>query len=237
MRETVENQAGGLCLFLQGASGDLAPREQHTSSIESAEQQGRELGFSVLATLAGMLRPGVQLQFGGVVESGAPLGVWRRATFAAERSLDVLTDTIRLDRGALPSLEALRQRWLPIGERVADERVERAAAQRRALGEGQTIELPYWIWRIGDAMLIGQPGEAYSWLQQELRRRLPLRAVAVVNLVNGVSLGYLPPAGLYDRDLYQVWQSPFGAGSLEALAGEVTARARQVLPDRSSLTP
>jgi hypothetical protein len=40
----------------------------------------------------------------------------------------------------------------------------------------------------------------------------------VMNLVNDSDVvGYLWPRELADLDLYQIWQSPFGAGSLELL--------------------
>jgi hypothetical protein len=76
--------------------------------------------------------------------------------------------------------------------------------------------LPAWIWRIGDAVLIGQPNETYSAFQQELRQRFSQNAVAVMNLVNG-GVGYLSPAELHDRDIYQVWQSPFDRNALDVL--------------------
>ena len=76
--------------------------------------------------------------------------------------------------------------------------------------------MPLFVWRLGEAFLVGQPNEAYSQFQVELRRAFPDHSIAVMNLVNG-SAGYLPPNGMYDRDCYQVTQSPFGRGSLETL--------------------
>lgn len=58
MRDTIERETGGICLFLQGASGDLTPRRSYEALTEAAEQNGRELGFAALATLSGMLPPG-----------------------------------------------------------------------------------------------------------------------------------------------------------------------------------
>ena len=66
-------------------------------------------------------------------------------------------------------------------------------------------------------MLIGCAGEAYSKLQKELRNRFPGLAVICMNVVNG-SVGYLPPADLYDVDVYPVWQSPFDRRCLEQVA-------------------
>ncbi len=76
-------------------------------------------------------------------------------------------------------------------------------------------------------MLVGCAGEAYSQLQQELRRRFPTLAVVCMNLING-SVGYLPPADLYDVDVYPVWQTPFDRGCLERI-GETMTRAMEEL--------
>ena len=70
--------------------------------------------------------------------------------------------------------------------------------------------------RWSDAILAGCLVEAYSQLQIDLRRRFPENPVLFVGLVNGC-IGYTPPAELYDREVYQVWQTPFDRGCLETL--------------------
>src|SRR5206468_3033260 len=45
MRETVESATGGApCLFLQGASGELAPRDQYAGDAAIADANGRQVG-------------------------------------------------------------------------------------------------------------------------------------------------------------------------------------------------
>jgi hypothetical protein len=51
-----------------------------------------------------------------------------------------------------------------------------------------------------------------------------------MNLING-SIGYLPPAEIYDADVYSVWQTPFDRGSYERLLETMTAEIRDVLND------
>jgi len=51
LREKVEAEAGGLCVFLQGASGDLGPREGFLGNPKIADRNGRQLAYAVLATL------------------------------------------------------------------------------------------------------------------------------------------------------------------------------------------
>ena len=65
-------------------------------------------------------------------------------------------------------------------------------------------------------MLVGSCCEAYSILQQTLRRRFPDHTIVCMNLING-TIGYLAPAELYDVDIYPVWQTPFDRGALETM--------------------
>jgi hypothetical protein len=67
-------------------------------------------------------------------------------------------------------------------------------------------------------------------LQKELRRRFSDRTVICMNLING-SIGYLPPATLYDTDVYPVWQTPFDRGSLETTIEAMTGVIKDVLSD------
>lgn len=77
LRETVERRTDGLCVFLQGASGELAPRQQYVGDPEIADRHGEGLGHAVLAAIDALPSPGACLQLSGVVESGAPLAMLR----------------------------------------------------------------------------------------------------------------------------------------------------------------
>ena len=72
------------------------------------------------------------------------------------------------------------------------ERLTRKLRIREQLGDAPEYPFPAWVWRAGDALFVGTPGEAYSDLQLTLRRTFPEHAVTVMNIVNG-SIGYLPP--------------------------------------------
>ena len=49
-----------------------------------------------------------------------------------------------------------------------------------------------------------------------------------MNLVNG-SIGYLPPADLYDTEVYPVWQTPFARGGLERMIDTMTETIEELL--------
>lgn len=107
------------------------------------------------------------------------------------------------------------------------ERLQRKLRVVHGAGSGPACAVPLWVWRVGDALLVAHPNEAYSDLQLELRRRFPNRVLVVMNLVNGGQSSYLSPPELHDLDIYQVWQSPFDRQALPTLidAGEQAVRS------------
>src|SRR4029453_11991738 len=58
MREIVEAATGAPCIFLQGASGDLGPREGFVGDPAIADRNGRQLGHAALAALESLPKPG-----------------------------------------------------------------------------------------------------------------------------------------------------------------------------------
>lgn len=217
MRETIQQNTGGApALFLQGAAGDLGPRYGMVGDPAVPDMHGRQLGFAALATLADMEPPATELVFSHVVESGAPIAVWQRRPRPVSRELRAVKQTVDLQLKDWPSTAELRRQFEACPDRSLAERIRRKLRIREALGDGATFPLEVWGWQIGEAVLGGALVEAYSPHQRELRQSLPDRAVIWMNLING-SLGYVPPAPLYDEDLYQVWQTPFERGGAEKL--------------------
>lgn len=236
MREVVELATGAPCLFVQGASGELAPREQYSGDTSLADRHGRSIGHSVLAALEGMPSLGAELEFTGVVESGAPLAMWesvKRKSSLEQRVITGVMGIVKLDLVDLPSLEELGARWADLDERTRAERLLRASDLRDGYIDGPTVDYPFWVWRWGDAVLVGQPGEAYSRLQLTLREQFPDRPVLVMNLTNGPGFAYLPTKEAYDAGAYQAWQTIFAPGSLERLEEAVSESISQLISGRS----
>ncbi|WP_152360128.1 hypothetical protein [Microlunatus speluncae] len=216
-RELVEDETGAPCLILQGASGELSPREQY-GDTELTDRVGRAIGHSALSGLTAMPPPGSRLALDEVIESGTALGLWSPQPAAPPRTLRSTRRTVGLQARPEPSPEELQHRHAGINPTAAAERLRRAALVRTGYVTGDVAEHPLWLWQWGDAIIVAQPGEPYSWLQTELRRRHPGRAIFVLNCTNSPGFVYLPPADVYERDVYQVWQSEVLAGSLERLA-------------------
>jgi hypothetical protein len=230
LREVVEGGTGGApCAFLQGASGDLAPREQYTGDTGVADRHGVALGHAALGALHTLPEPSSGLALERIVESGAPLAVWRSRRTTWPDGIHVDRTDLSVPVKPLPSLEDLERRWVGIDAHARAERIRRAMDQRANLPTGTTTTQPVWTWRLGDVVLVAQPGEAYSVFQRTLRDHAPAAAVFVLNLTNGHSLGYLPPRDAYSHDIYQVWQTAYGAGTLEQVTDHCVSRTAELL--------
>lgn len=239
MRETVEaHSSGAPCFFVQGASGELAPRIQYTSNTSIADAHGRELGHAVVAALEGMLAPGKMLAMEGVVESGAPLAMWRmrdRQASTVVRAMELpvelpLKPTLRGEAQIMDEMSRCQ-------DRAAKERLHREVLVARTVGAGaETSQRSVWIWRLGEVLLVGHSDEAYSLFQQQLRSAFPAFGVVVMNVVNGWG-GYICPAARYEQRVYQSQQSPYASGCLELLINRVSRAIAELLREHATPEP
>jgi hypothetical protein len=227
MREIVEKETGGICVFLHGASGDLTPRRSYESVPEAADQNGRELGYAAMAVLSGMFPPGQQLQYQGIEESGTPLGIWRLTPKSGvNKTLKAHLEKTSLLLKDLPTREELQAQLKVEKERYAVERLERSLARRMMVGDGKDYGFFFTVWRIGDAFLVSTPSEAYSQFQIDLRAKFPDTTVAVLNATDG-STSYLPLPSAFNTDVYQARVAIYAPGSLE----RVTALASHAVEE------
>jgi hypothetical protein len=232
MRALVEGETNGApCMFLFGASGDLAPAEQYTGDTSLADRHGRELGYAAMAALAPLERGLPALRFEGCVESGAPLAVWKASSHPSDGCLRASAPNLTVEvKHDLPTIEAIDAAIAAKPEGFQYERLLRQRRVRASIGNGTTSVERIWLWRLGDALLCATPFEAYSDLQLRIRRELPNRPVFTLNIGNG-SLGYLPPRPLYDHNIYQVWQTPFARGTLEQVIDAAIVGLRELSQD------
>ncbi len=223
-RDIVQAKTGAPMLFLQGASGDLAPRDGNSGDTEVADKNGRILGYAALATLEKMITSGKKMRFLEAVESGALLGDWEEVDNVAPSISNATRLDIEVPLQKLPTIEDLRERWKDVDEGARETRINRAMKLRAGyVLEGGRATHPVWIWQWGDAVIVGQPGEAYSYFQMELRRRHPDRVIFVLNCTNGPGYMYLPTPEAYRRLRYQAWQTLLQEGALELITDEVSA--------------
>lgn len=252
MRELIEQSEGGLCLFLQGASGDLGPREGFVGDTSVADRNGRQVGHAALATLAAMPPAGTEYRYAGPVISGTALGTWRH---------EPLPDDVRNRQSAwgweqiavelpyrhdLPSLEQTtseQEHWLAEEasaqaagdeQRVRDCRAQveqrtRQLTRLLVLVPGRSFPVTLRIGILGDAIWVFVPGELYQIFQTTLRERFDPRPVIVTTLTNDWQPGYIPSASTYGYGIYQEVIASTSAGCLETLIETISRRLETLL--------
>lgn len=230
-REVLEGAYGAPCLFLYGAAGELGPREGFVGDPAVADRNGRILGYASAAAIEALPPPATRFVYTGVVASGANLATW------AYRPLDPAAQARCARLEAKLTHVPLRRKAVltpvdPPGADGGDPGAEAEKAMRRAfiqaaLGDDPVYAMALWAWRLGDALLVACPNEAYSQMQTELRARFPHNPVLVLGCTNG-TVGYLPPRDRYGSGLYQEQQSPFAPGCLEQTI-EAAALAMEAL--------
>ena len=105
-------------------------------------------------------------------------------------------------------------------------------AMRRTLAPRQGQERKTWVQAVvvGDIALVGVPGEFFTVLGQEIKRRSPYRYTYVFELANDY-VGYIPDARGFDRGGYQVWtglHSFLARGSGETIVAAAVGLLREL---------
>jgi hypothetical protein len=257
MREVIERELDAPCVFLQGASGDLGPREGFVGDPEVADRNGRQLAHAALSTLTSLPAAGTRYRYTGAVVSGATIGTWQYQPVDAPRREELAT--WRVERAPVPL--AYREdlpREAEVREQNAKWRAEEAlahdagdtqrAAECRAMVERQTRMLnrlralppgasyPFEMisWRMGDAVWIAVQGEPYNELQTALRERFPETPIVVATISNGWGPSYLVPADRYGKGLYQESVAVLAPGCLETLIDAAAARVESLGNEHTS---
>jgi hypothetical protein len=253
LREVVEQSTRAPCVFLQGASGDIGPREGFVGDTAVADRNGRQLGHAVLASLEALAPPATRFRYTGPVVSGATLGAWAHVPLAVTELQQKAFWRLRrwtVDlpyRPELPAVEATkaeRGRWLEQEQEAARagdaarardchamvERQDRCLTRLAALPPGKAFPFPILLWQIGDAFWLAVEAEHYNIFQRSLRGRFPGVPLVIATVVNGWLPTYLPPAEIYGKGIYQESIAVLAPGCLERLIEEIgneIARWRQ----------
>lgn len=207
MREVIEPLSDDApCLFLQGASGELAPAIQYTGDLEIVDNHGRRLGHAVVSTLLGMNPPGCAPTYQGAVESGAVLAMWRQQPCPSDNTLAAIATPMHMPLKDRPTVAEQDEKIANCKDRALAERMFRVRRRLAYLQDKSHHDVMLYSWRIGPAVILGYPLEAYSEFQISTRAAHQGRPIAAINLVNG-SLSYVVPPKLVNPGLYAWWQS------------------------------
>jgi hypothetical protein len=112
---------------------------------------------------------------------------------------------------------------------------------RKTLASHRGEDRKTWVQVIvlGDIALVGVPGEFFTYLGQEIKRRSPYRHTYVFELANDY-VGYVPDARAFDRGGYQVWtgqHSYLAKGSGETIVDEAVGLLEQLHAEPGKARP
>lgn len=250
-RRTVEQITGAMCLFLQGCAGNIGPRlgfaEGKTGDTGFYHRAGKTLGAEAAKVYLTLETQPFDEIFAGVVESGAPLAIYRHDSKPeADATLRVANATATLPvrpfptrvegearaREAREALAEKRRSGAPV-EEVGEatyraKRISQQAGHSRLTDGKSAVEVDLQAIRIGDAVILGAPVEVFNELGAAVAARSPFAWTAVCGYSNG-SAGYLPTADAFDGGGYEVeMASPFARAAGERFVDAAAALLHQL---------
>jgi hypothetical protein len=194
----LEKEIGGTVIFFEGASGSThnldVPAAEATFRIKQAIADGLEKARSRPVDRITAVRKEITLRVRHFDEAKADREV---VAYCTKRIPD------------------------PTAARSV---IETFRTMREALAPRQGGERKTWVQAIvlGEIAIVGVPGEFFTLLGQEIKRRSPYRYTYVFELANDY-VGYIPDKVAFDRGGYQVWMglhSFLAPGSGEMIVDE-----------------
>ncbi len=241
-KRVVEELTGATCLYLQGCAGNIMTVEALTGDLGAAERMGTMLGAEAAKVFTGLRTRPTRRRWGGIVESGAPLGIWvdeplpdrEPAVGVMERGLELPVRITEDPAMAEAHAQRLAAQFLELQNLGAPEEkvLEARYRARRAListawaklCRGRTI-LPTTLHgiRMGPVALVGFPGEPFAEIGVRVREASPFKFTHMAGYSNGVT-GYVPTAEEFARGGYEPnWATAYTSEVASILEREALA--------------
>lgn len=234
MRQTVEQNIGGLCLFLQGATGNIGPVNGFVDDVDVYRLAGRKLGIEASRVRMDIDPVPRTEHLARVLKSGAELGIYEdRPTGESDDSLAIVNSSIDFPVRDYP----------PVPDAQADfDRLKANLVQARATGDVDQVAAAAWparraelalhhaklfgggkveIWiqaiRLGPIALVATPLEPFAEIGRAVRQGSPAPYTAFSGYSNGY-YGYMPTADAFPLGGYEVRTSPYAPDAADQLA-------------------
>ena len=222
MRRTVERETGATCLFLQGATGNMNPRNPMHADTREAERAGTVLGLEAAKTFLGIdTRTTVEREywltsvatFHLVRQEGVePTGPDRVGALETVLSLPLAPlpdarEARRILEERSAGLEKLEQqtadpdelnpfRYQKMWAEMLLRTVERPPGALR-------VDVPVQVVRLNDVAIVGVAAELFVEIQLTIKQVSPFAPTLVAAYSNGC-VGYLPVVDAYPDGGYEV---------------------------------
>ncbi len=225
-RQVLEQNLGGLALFLQGCGGNINPAVGMGYEVDCRDTKhrvGMTLGGEALKVAANIrthVRPGVRRPLGNV--PNILFTPWEAVEGDTCTYLGAAEQVVELNYIELPALaeaEAIRQQWQEtLAERqsrdaqeweirVAEKYTDWARVLVDAVKHGQpTCELYVQALRVNDIVIAGMNAEVFFETGLSIKAQSPFADTFVLGYTNG-TIGYLPRAQDYPPGGWQLHES------------------------------
>lgn len=240
MRSVVEHTVGGLCLFLQGASGNQGPVDGFTGDLRVYRKAGSKLGAEASRVRLNIDPRERKENLDQILVSGADLGIYTDVpTNESDDTVAVSNIPVDLPSRDVMSLEDA-QAAFDAGEKeleairasgASEEEVRRGVSKvMRAniqlsvarLSDTNTrdghIEITAQSMRIGETVLVSIPVEPFAELADAVKKRSGSANTVFSGFSNG-HINYLTTDIAFEEGGYEVGVSVFAPGSAEMAIG------------------
>ncbi|MBY0502259.1 MAG: neutral/alkaline non-lysosomal ceramidase N-terminal domain-containing protein [Bryobacteraceae bacterium] len=244
-KRVVEEQLGGVCLFLQGATGDIGPRLGFTGDLAIYRRLGRILGLEAAKVALNLDTLPREAKFTGLQPSGATIALFEDLPREpAEPFLAVRSRYLQLPLKTFPHPDeaeaeavSLRAQVAHLRQHGTEDEIRAATAQatqagmradRARLYHGRThIDWQLQAMRLGNIALIAIPGEPFAETGQAIAAGSPFPHTLFSGYTNG-GFSYLPVRSAYAEGGYEVETSPFAEGAAEIVVAESLAMLHEL---------
>jgi hypothetical protein len=205
--QDLEAELGGTATFIAGAFG----------STHNLRLDAKEMVYRIKASIRGSL------------EKAQPMPLTKLRGLKREITYRVREfDEAREDA----AVSSYCKKRMPTH---ADSTIDVFRKMRKELAPRQGEARKTWVQalRLGDVALVGVPGEYFTRLGIEIKRRSPFRYTYIAGIANDY-IGYVPDAQGYELGGYQVWtglHSFVEKGTGEAIADTAVELLRELLKE------
>ena len=240
LRNQVELLRGGTCIFFQGAAGNILPLEAFFDSPGPEIAFGHRLALEAVHAVVDNDPREIEIEhiaYGSVT----PISLYRKRAKNPQGSQPLASARKVLQLPLNPSL-TVADMERELAERSADYAAkEKAGEGRQVLNPiryhiswltemlkmaalaplPEEIEGEIWVARLGDCAIVGTPGELFTEIGAEVRKRSPFTTTLFAGYCQGV-LGYVSTPEEYQWGGYEPTVAQRGYGHPAPFAPEAS---------------
>ena len=243
VREVVERELGGMCLYLQGAAGSVGPVRGFTGDRSVYRRLGRILGLEAAKVALEIDTRRRTEKLVGVMESGAPIALYEDVPAVDGLvAFAMRSRTLRLPANVFPPHEELVAEvgWLRadleaargsgVGVREATAALTRATMKEeraRMVRGAAFVERQMQVLRIGDVVMVSMQDEPFGEIGQRIVGGSPFEHTLVSGYSNG-TFGYMPTRAAFAEGGYEVDTALYGPDTEDIVVGAAFEMLREI---------